>query len=57
MDIDSVNAVGLSEHHCRVVDLILSISHVVQSDVLIYVVPNLEPNVRSEDVATRLGAH
>lgn len=56
MDIDSSNAAGLSEHHRHIVDLILSISRVVSSDVLIYVVPNLEPQIRSEDVATRLGA-
>lgn len=43
-------------HHCRMDDLILSISRVGSSDVLIYAVLHLEPQNRSEDLSTRLSA-
>lgn len=46
---------NLSEHHEYICDLIIAIS-CIAPDVLIYVLPNLDPRVRSSDLSVRLGA-
>lgn len=54
-DNSSIDVNGLSTHHAYISDIIIAISR-VEPDVLIYVLPNLEPRVRSEDLAVRRSA-